>query len=174
MPPSSDLHGHWNHCKLNPAACDENQIETLQGYSPIHSLTIIIHSWLSSIKSSGIAYITFTSFLADSLVESPALCSAFRFQAWYAFNIESVLQIFKKRRDVHKFMLCSLPEWVTRHMVWRWLTENSKQGTFYLFLKWYLTCTVPVIIWTAVRWGSLVSSLMMLVFISLSICSRVS
>ncbi|KAG2715895.1 hypothetical protein I3760_03G100100 [Carya illinoinensis] len=30
VPPSSDLHGHWNHCKLNPVACDENQIETLQ------------------------------------------------------------------------------------------------------------------------------------------------
>ncbi|XP_062153496.1 pectin acetylesterase 9 [Alnus glutinosa] len=32
VPPSADLHGEWNHCRLNPAACDVNQIETLQGF----------------------------------------------------------------------------------------------------------------------------------------------
>ncbi|XP_041005815.1 pectin acetylesterase 9 [Juglans microcarpa x Juglans regia] len=40
VPPSSDLHGHWNHCKLNPAACDENQIETLQGFRRDMLLTL--------------------------------------------------------------------------------------------------------------------------------------
>lgn len=39
MPPSADLHGQWNHCKLDPAACDVNQIETLQGCWPIHSFS---------------------------------------------------------------------------------------------------------------------------------------
>lgn len=80
VPPSSDLHGHWNRCKLDPAACDKYQIETLQGYSTIHSLTkIIMHTWISSIKFSGIANITFTSFLAVWLVEfSPRLHLGFR------------------------------------------------------------------------------------------------
>ncbi|KAB1210687.1 hypothetical protein CJ030_MR6G009127 [Morella rubra] len=32
VPPSADLNGHWNHCKLNPEACDEYQMETLQGF----------------------------------------------------------------------------------------------------------------------------------------------
>ncbi|XP_074349172.1 pectin acetylesterase 9 isoform X2 [Apium graveolens] len=31
VPPSADPHGHWNHCKLNPAACSPAQIDTLQG-----------------------------------------------------------------------------------------------------------------------------------------------
>ncbi|XAR53658.1 hypothetical protein NMG60_11022295 [Bertholletia excelsa] len=32
VPPSADLHGHWNHCKLNPVACDAAQINILQGF----------------------------------------------------------------------------------------------------------------------------------------------
>ncbi|XP_031281075.1 pectin acetylesterase 9 [Pistacia vera] len=32
VPPSADLRGHWNHCKLNPAACNTNQIDVLQGF----------------------------------------------------------------------------------------------------------------------------------------------
>ncbi|KAJ7969943.1 Pectin acetylesterase [Quillaja saponaria] len=32
VPPSADLHGHWNHCKLNPAACTASQIDVLQGF----------------------------------------------------------------------------------------------------------------------------------------------
>ncbi|XP_024029199.1 pectin acetylesterase 9 [Morus notabilis] len=32
VPPSADPHGHWNHCKLNPAACDANQTAILQGF----------------------------------------------------------------------------------------------------------------------------------------------
>ncbi|KAF5480419.1 hypothetical protein F2P56_001171 [Juglans regia] len=40
VPSSSDLHGHWNHCKLNPAACDETQIETLQGFRRDMLLTL--------------------------------------------------------------------------------------------------------------------------------------
>ncbi|KAK1366594.1 Pectin acetylesterase [Heracleum sosnowskyi] len=31
VPPSADPHGHWNRCKLNPAACSPAQIDTLQG-----------------------------------------------------------------------------------------------------------------------------------------------
>lgn len=31
VPPSADLHGHWNHCKFNPAECSELQIQALQG-----------------------------------------------------------------------------------------------------------------------------------------------
>ncbi|XP_021301207.1 pectin acetylesterase 9-like isoform X1 [Herrania umbratica] len=31
VPPSSDLHGRWNRCKLNPAACNASQINVLQG-----------------------------------------------------------------------------------------------------------------------------------------------
>ncbi|XP_038876653.1 pectin acetylesterase 9 isoform X3 [Benincasa hispida] len=27
VPPSADLHGHWNHCKFNPAECSELQIQ---------------------------------------------------------------------------------------------------------------------------------------------------
>ncbi|GAU32392.1 hypothetical protein TSUD_44350, partial [Trifolium subterraneum] len=30
VPPSADPRGHWNHCKLNPAACTPDQIDTLQ------------------------------------------------------------------------------------------------------------------------------------------------
>ncbi|XP_074282197.1 pectin acetylesterase 9 [Silene latifolia] len=32
VPPSADLHGHWNHCKNNITVCTENQIEVLQDY----------------------------------------------------------------------------------------------------------------------------------------------
>ncbi|KAL7147462.1 hypothetical protein ABFS83_06G109000 [Erythranthe nasuta] len=32
VPPSADPHGHWYHCKLNPAACNAVQINTLQGF----------------------------------------------------------------------------------------------------------------------------------------------
>ncbi|XAR71711.1 hypothetical protein NMG60_11018105 [Bertholletia excelsa] len=31
VPPSADPHGHWNRCKLNPAACNTSQINVLQG-----------------------------------------------------------------------------------------------------------------------------------------------
>ncbi|GLU24273.1 hypothetical protein SLE2022_402210 [Rubroshorea leprosula] len=31
VPPSADLHGHWNRCKLDPAACDATQTSILQG-----------------------------------------------------------------------------------------------------------------------------------------------
>ncbi|XP_020210009.1 pectin acetylesterase 9 [Cajanus cajan] len=32
VPPSADLRGYWNRCKLNPAACTPDQINTLQGF----------------------------------------------------------------------------------------------------------------------------------------------
>ncbi|CAL5418176.1 unnamed protein product [Camellia sinensis] len=32
VPPSADLCGHWNHCKLNLAACNTNQTNILQGF----------------------------------------------------------------------------------------------------------------------------------------------
>lgn len=32
VPPAADPHGHWYHCKLNPAACNAVQIYTLQGF----------------------------------------------------------------------------------------------------------------------------------------------
>ena len=31
-PPSADLRGHWNRCSFNPAACNANQIDVLQGF----------------------------------------------------------------------------------------------------------------------------------------------
>ncbi|OMO95071.1 Pectinacetylesterase [Corchorus capsularis] len=31
VPPSADVHGHWNRCKLDPAACNASQIKVLQG-----------------------------------------------------------------------------------------------------------------------------------------------
>ncbi|KAI8013039.1 Pectin acetylesterase 9 [Camellia lanceoleosa] len=31
VPPSADLSGHWNHCRLNPA-CNTNQTNILQGF----------------------------------------------------------------------------------------------------------------------------------------------
>ncbi|XP_052208875.1 pectin acetylesterase 9 [Diospyros lotus] len=32
VPPSADPRGHWNHCKLNPVACNASQIDILQGF----------------------------------------------------------------------------------------------------------------------------------------------
>ncbi|XP_051121440.1 pectin acetylesterase 9 [Andrographis paniculata] len=32
VPPAADPHGHWYHCKQNPAACNEIQLSTLQGF----------------------------------------------------------------------------------------------------------------------------------------------
>ncbi|KAJ4706017.1 Pectin acetylesterase [Melia azedarach] len=32
VPPSADRSGHWNRCKLNPASCNSNQIDVLQGF----------------------------------------------------------------------------------------------------------------------------------------------
>ncbi|KAF5183323.1 Pectin acetylesterase [Thalictrum thalictroides] len=32
VPPSTDLHGHWNHCKIRPSLCTPNQINILQGF----------------------------------------------------------------------------------------------------------------------------------------------
>ncbi|KAJ1391039.1 Tripeptidyl-peptidase II domain [Sesbania bispinosa] len=40
VPPSADMHGHWNHCKLNPAACTPDQINTLQGFR-LHMLAAL-------------------------------------------------------------------------------------------------------------------------------------
>ncbi|KAI3830105.1 hypothetical protein L1987_04238 [Smallanthus sonchifolius] len=31
VPPSADLRGRWNHCKLNPKACRPDQIRLLHG-----------------------------------------------------------------------------------------------------------------------------------------------
>lgn len=32
VPPTADLHGRWNRCKLDPAACNPNQLSILQGF----------------------------------------------------------------------------------------------------------------------------------------------
>ncbi|XP_042505727.1 pectin acetylesterase 9 isoform X2 [Macadamia integrifolia] len=32
VPPSADLRGHWNRCKLNPSSCTPSQITILQGF----------------------------------------------------------------------------------------------------------------------------------------------
>lgn len=32
VPPSADLCGHWKRCKLDPSACNEAQIDVLQGF----------------------------------------------------------------------------------------------------------------------------------------------
>ncbi|KAJ9679444.1 hypothetical protein PVL29_021393 [Vitis rotundifolia] len=32
VPPTADLHGRWNHCKLDPVACNPNQLSILQGF----------------------------------------------------------------------------------------------------------------------------------------------
>ncbi|XP_061368844.1 pectin acetylesterase 9 [Gastrolobium bilobum] len=32
VPSSADLHGRWNHCKMNPEACTPDQINILQGF----------------------------------------------------------------------------------------------------------------------------------------------
>ncbi|PSS32383.1 Pectin acetylesterase [Actinidia chinensis var. chinensis] len=32
VPPSADLQGHWNRCKLNPIACNTNQLDNLQAF----------------------------------------------------------------------------------------------------------------------------------------------
>ncbi|GER25250.1 pectinacetylesterase family protein [Striga asiatica] len=32
VPPAADPHGHWYHCKLNPANCNTVQLNTLQGF----------------------------------------------------------------------------------------------------------------------------------------------
>ncbi|KAI4351726.1 hypothetical protein L6164_006052 [Bauhinia variegata] len=32
VPPSADPRGHWNHCKLNPKACNPSQLNKLQGF----------------------------------------------------------------------------------------------------------------------------------------------
>ncbi|GAB4858274.1 Pectin acetylesterase 9 [Ancistrocladus abbreviatus] len=32
VPPSADIHGHWNRCKFNTTACNASQIEVLQGF----------------------------------------------------------------------------------------------------------------------------------------------
>ena len=34
-PPSADLRGHWNRCSFNPAACNANQIDVLQGSNQV-------------------------------------------------------------------------------------------------------------------------------------------
>ncbi|CAK9169507.1 unnamed protein product [Ilex paraguariensis] len=47
VPPSADLVGHWNHCKLNPAACSTDQINILQG---LDSGTICLQLWGISLK----------------------------------------------------------------------------------------------------------------------------
>ncbi|CAL8127360.1 unnamed protein product [Prunus armeniaca] len=41
VPSSADPHGHWNRCKLNPAACNPEQLNTLQG-SSILPYTILL------------------------------------------------------------------------------------------------------------------------------------
>ncbi|KAJ8448718.1 hypothetical protein Cgig2_010605 [Carnegiea gigantea] len=33
VPPSADIRGHWNHCKISIATCTESQIQVLQGFA---------------------------------------------------------------------------------------------------------------------------------------------
>ena len=135
VPHSADPHGHWNRCKQDPAACDASQIETLQGYYLILSLNeyktdfIKCHKKFQALERKELlnSQVIMTSWVVEFnfnfffLIWSPSPPFLFRFQAWHAFSIARVPQRFNKWGDVHKFMLCSLPKWVTRHMVWSWL-----------------------------------------------------
>ncbi|KAK8709250.1 hypothetical protein V6N13_060275 [Hibiscus sabdariffa] len=51
VPPSADLQGHWNGCKLNPAACDANQIDVLQGMR--HDMLAALKSFYKNSTSGG-------------------------------------------------------------------------------------------------------------------------
>ncbi|KAK1583371.1 hypothetical protein Q3G72_023122 [Acer saccharum] len=43
-PPSADLRGHWNRCSFDPAACNANQIDVLQGFR--NDMLAALHSRL--------------------------------------------------------------------------------------------------------------------------------
>nr|KYP74789.1 Protein notum isogeny [Cajanus cajan] len=47
VPPSADMHGHWNRCKLNPAECTPAQINTLQGFR-LHMLAALRPFYMNS------------------------------------------------------------------------------------------------------------------------------
>uniref|UniRef100_A0A2N9GFQ5 Pectin acetylesterase n=1 Tax=Fagus sylvatica TaxID=28930 RepID=A0A2N9GFQ5_FAGSY len=51
VPPSADPHGHWNRCKLNPAACNANQIESLQGLR--RDMLLALRAFLNGSRSGG-------------------------------------------------------------------------------------------------------------------------
>ncbi|XWS50504.1 hypothetical protein CRYUN_Cryun12cG0092600 [Craigia yunnanensis] len=51
VPPSADLHGHWNRCKLNPAACNANQINVLQGLR--HDMLAALNSFYKNSRRGG-------------------------------------------------------------------------------------------------------------------------
>ncbi|XP_022724546.1 pectin acetylesterase 9 isoform X4 [Durio zibethinus] len=51
IPPSADLHGHWNRCKLNPAMCNANQINVLQGLR--HDMLVALNSFYKNSISGG-------------------------------------------------------------------------------------------------------------------------
>lgn len=55
------------------------------------------------------------------------VCLAFfRIQEIYAWNVEIFLEQLKKRRNVHKFLFCSLPKWVARHVVCTRLSKSKQ------------------------------------------------
>ncbi|PON90850.1 Pectinacetylesterase/NOTUM [Trema orientale] len=51
VPPSADPHGHWNHCKLDPAACDANQTAILQGFR--RDMIVTMFSFYESSRRGG-------------------------------------------------------------------------------------------------------------------------
>ena len=48
VPSSADPRGHWNRCKVNPAACNTNQLTALQG---VHFLPILTFKSVSSFST---------------------------------------------------------------------------------------------------------------------------
>lgn len=55
VPPAADPHGHWYHCKLNPAACNAIQIYTLQGFD-LCNYSFCLYGMCSSILFSANIY----------------------------------------------------------------------------------------------------------------------
>ncbi|GAV79301.1 PAE domain-containing protein [Cephalotus follicularis] len=51
VPPSADLRGYWNHCKLNAASCDANQIDVLQGFR--RSMLVALSSFFTNSAGGG-------------------------------------------------------------------------------------------------------------------------
>ncbi|KAL5567982.1 hypothetical protein UlMin_024557 [Ulmus minor] len=51
VPPSADPRGHWNRCKVNPAACNTNQLTTLQDFR--RDMIVALYSFYQSSRRDG-------------------------------------------------------------------------------------------------------------------------
>lgn len=105
VPPSADPHGHWYHCKLNPAACTAGHINILQGFRKD--------------MLAALSFLYYNSTRGGMFINSCfAHCQSESQDTWFADDsprinnrtiAEAVGDWYFGRRRIHKLIDCAYP-----------------------------------------------------------------